>query len=325
MHRRQLRGQRDAQSQRGAVHVLERTRRLVEIGRAGHRDRQHRVVAARRRRDADRAAALGVAHDVVDQVAHRLADALGVAAHARQRAGRGLDVEGHLLGLQHGREAFGGALQHRRDVERATLQRRLRARQPRQVRQFVGDAHQVADLALHDAARAQPPGRVAVGQAQQLDAVGQRRQRVAQVVCEAGQERVALAPRGLRLADGGVALGPQRRERGLGIGQRAARAIQFIGHRGHPLGLLTGLGDRGDIALALVPQLRDQRRGQPQPRGEDDDEAREGHADQDEERDDGTLWLRTRARPRLYGARPAARGEALRTPCGGAAAPRPRS
>ncbi|HEY8973379.1 MAG TPA: hypothetical protein VIN75_04120 [Burkholderiaceae bacterium] len=55
------------------------------------------------------------------------------------------------------------------------------------------------------------------------------------------------------------------------------------------MGLLTGLGNRGDIALALVPQLRDQRRGQPQARRQDDDEAREGHADQDEERDDGTL------------------------------------
>jgi len=326
MHGRQLRGQGHAQAERGAVHVLERTRRLVEIGRGGHRDRQRGGVGpGRARRDADRAAALDVAHDVGDQVAERLADPLGIAPHAWQRAGSGLDVEGQLLRVQRGRQVPGDVLQHRRDVERAALQRRLRAGQARQVRQVVGDAHQVAHLALHDAARAQPAGRIVVGQAQQLEAVGQRRERIAQVVCQAGQEGVALAVCGLRVADGGVALGPQRGERGLGVGQRAACAIQFIGHRGHPVGLLTGLGDRGDIALALVPQFRDQRRRQAHPRREDDDEAREGHADQDEQRDDGTLRQEPGRSPDCTAPGHAVRRGPLRTACGAGGARRPRS
>ncbi len=125
-------------------------------------------------------------------------------------------------------------MQHGAELERRVLQRRVVARQPREVREFVGDAHQVANLALHDAARAQPPVRVGIGQAQQLDAVGQRRQRIAQVVREPGQERVALAMSRLGIADRAVALHAHRCQRGLCVGQRGLDALQLIVGGRHP-------------------------------------------------------------------------------------------
>ncbi len=81
VQRRQLQRERDAQAQCGDIDVLERRRRFggrVQVGR--RRDRQGQRRARQGRHDADRAAALGVARDVVDEVAQRLRDALGVAA-----------------------------------------------------------------------------------------------------------------------------------------------------------------------------------------------------------------------------------------------------
>ncbi len=167
-------------------------------------------------------------------MAHRLRDALRVTAQPRQRRQLGRQRQRHLLRLQRRLEALGQALQQRRELERRLLQRRVAARQARQVRQFVGDAHQVADLAFHDAARAQPAARVGVGQAQQLDAVGQRRQRIAQVVRESGEERVALGMGGLGVADRAVALRAHRGQRGLGVGQRGLDALQLIVGGRHP-------------------------------------------------------------------------------------------
>jgi hypothetical protein len=56
--------------------------------------------------------------------------------------------------------------------------------------------------------------------------------------------------------------------------------------------------------LALRPQLRDQGRREAQPCREDD-EARERDADQDEERDDGTLFSANRIAAAPAGARDA--------------------
>ncbi len=234
MQRRQLQRQRDAQAQRRHLHVLERRRRSG-LGRVGdRRDLQRQHAALHGGGDADRAAALRVPRDVVDEMLHRLGDALGVAAQPRQAAQAGREQQRHVLGLQRRRQPVGQPLKNVGQIERRLLQRGALAGQPRQVRQLVGDAHQVAHLALHDAARAQPAVRVVVGQPQQLDAVGQRRQRIAQVVREAGQEGVTLAMRQLRVVDCRVPFGAHRHQRRLGVGQRGLDALQFIVGAGHP-------------------------------------------------------------------------------------------
>ncbi len=290
MQRRQLQRQRDAQAQRRHVHVLERRRRLRGVASS----RSATVAMVQRQRaarhcgtDLDRAAAFRVPCDVGDEMAHRLGDALGVAAQPRQPVQAGCELERHVVRLQRRRQRALEPLQCVGEVERRVLQRRVVVGQARELRQLVGDAHEVAQLAFHDGARAPAAFRIVVGQPQQLDGVGQRRQRIAQVVRQPGQERVALAVRQLGGVGRRVALAAHGRERRLGIGQRGLHALQFIVGRGHPLRLLAGLGDGHDVALALVAQFGDVRRGGAQPRREHGDEGRKGRAEQDEHRNDG--------------------------------------
>ena len=181
-----------------------------------HRD--HRLVLLGMELEPDAPAFRGVLGGVVEEVADHLGQAGGVALHLerarRQRHHQLLAarVDQRPRGLDRARD-------HRGEVDRLALQRDLAARDARDVEQVVDQPRQLVDLALDDVARARA---LLVGQLlepHQLHRVADRRQRVAQLVRQHGQELVLAA---VGLAELLLALA-QARGRGLELGGALAR------------------------------------------------------------------------------------------------------
>ena len=154
----------------------------------------------------DVAAARGVARGVVEEVGEALREAHRVAPQP-QRLGRQIELE-PVPGLPHQRPGrLDRAAQHFGQLHRLPAQLEQAAADARGLEQVVHQPHQVVDLPFHHAAHLPFPRRGV--QAQQLQPAAQRRERIAQLVGEHGDE-VVLAPIGLE----------QRRFRALALDAR---------------------------------------------------------------------------------------------------------
>ena len=172
---------------------LEHRRQVLRLDAdavVGHRDPQ--LSAGHRRLQRDAAAARRVLGRVVEQVQQHL------------RQPRGIGIEPHGVGRQRHVQRVacrrdGGPRRLERTVHHAVqrhplaAQRDLAAGDARHVEQVVDEAGHLAHLALDHVARPARVGVARVAQAQDLERVGDGRERVAQLVRQRGQELV-LAP-----------------------------------------------------------------------------------------------------------------------------------
>ena len=172
--------------------------------------------------DPDAAARRRELRGVGQEIEHDLRDARRVGIE-QQRLRRNLEREADARRRQLRLRGFDGALDDRAQIDALLAQRQLAAGNAAHVHQVIDQPHQLRDLTLHHA------GRVAGGFRQRLHPqdrrhVAQRRERIAKLVRERGEEFVLE----LRFV-----MQPM-----LAILDRGAR---FLGFVGAALGLFLGL------------------------------------------------------------------------------------
>ncbi len=129
---------------------------------------------------------------VVEQVGEDLCEPRAIRFDPHR--GRGLGNLESMAGLcDHRTARFSGILNRRRQVHRRALQLHLAGRNPRDVEQVVDQPHHLADLPLHDRARAGDRLGVVFRHAHDVESRADRRQRVAELVGERGEEFVLAA------------------------------------------------------------------------------------------------------------------------------------
>ena len=159
---------------------------------AGVANRDHDLAAHARGADPDVPAGLGVARRVVEQVGKDLREPRAIGLEP-DRLGRQRDGERVPRGVDGGPAGFDRGLQDGGDVHGSNAQRELVAADAAHVEQVVDEPHHQQHLAVDQVARPGQVGVRGVGHAHDLHGVTDRRQRIAQLVGERGEEFV-LAP-----------------------------------------------------------------------------------------------------------------------------------
>ncbi len=219
MHLQQAPHQREPDAQAagartvGALHLREHLEDALQLVRrnadAAVLDRHAHLRTLALHRELDRAARPRVLAAVVQQVAEHLRQARRIGFDIDRFVGQ-RHAQGVLSGLGQRPRCFQRLLQHRGQLDRLRAQFEPVVRDAVQVEQVVDQSHQLRQLALHRVARTLHQGAIVAGAFHHRERVAQRRQRVAQLVRQRGQELV-LAP--IRL---GEAVG-QAAQLGLGL------------------------------------------------------------------------------------------------------------
>ena len=185
----------DPQAALGAVdvaahlgeHVEHGGKRLGRDANPGVAHRHQRLPRLGPGRHRDAPAGRGVLGRVVEQVAEHLDDAGGVGVEFN-RLLRQMHLEVMAAGLDQGDGGLERHRHQRRQRHRLFFKFDLAARDAGDVEQVVHQVDQVAELAVHHADQAVQGGRLGRGDAQQVEAGADRRQRIAQFVRQGGEE-----------------------------------------------------------------------------------------------------------------------------------------
>jgi hypothetical protein len=258
-HQRQADTQAAARALERSVGLHEEFEDLVEQMRRNAdalvADAHANDVAFHRCLEPDAAIELAVLAGVVEKIGEHLRQALGIGVEvmlARRQIHHQV-----LAGVVDGRaRGLDGVIEHGAQHHAPLAHLQAPARDARDVEQIIDQAHQLAQLALHDVHRV--GGRSAVADLQQSQRVANRRERVAQFVRKGGEEFV-LAPIGVAQAFfGATALGDFALQVGIGVGEVAIGAFERVVERAQfqrLFGLQCGIGVRelvvGDFEMAV--------------------------------------------------------------------------
>jgi hypothetical protein len=168
-------------------------------------------------------------------------------------------------GLDHRQAGLDGAGQHPARSTWLLFQFELAAADAGDVEQVVDQVHHVADLALHHLAHLGHRGRVVAGQAHHAQAAADRRQRIAQLVRQRGQElglaAVGLGQVGGQLLQRGVGMlargdvAEQQRDAAAGIAADARCVdVEPASHRLRAVLEARRLAGAGDTSIGIDPE-----------------------------------------------------------------------